>query len=240
MSFWTCKFCQVFVHKLSFSFWCAVYCHVLDLTSHGTKYIVHLNNSCRCFPRVYLFTVHKEPVYVCLDNSRACPGAVWPAHCVAVVSQQRWRLRRKRASLRTHLLLRLLEGRCGKKHSSSSAVRKEKTLPPAAGRWKTPTSFALAWQVQKHHVSLQFETKLLSRYGHHNSVQTEHVKRPLDWFPKMIFVILGRAEAVKRTRIKPAVLFPVLLTVWALLSESISKKKPLTQRYWFRPGTLDY
>ena len=24
-----------------FHFWCAVYCHVLDLTSHGTKYIVH-------------------------------------------------------------------------------------------------------------------------------------------------------------------------------------------------------
>ena len=105
------------------------------------------------------------------------------------------------------------EGKCGKKHSSPSAVRKEKALPRAAGRWKTPTSFALAWHVQKHQVSLQFETKLFPRYGNHNSVQTEHVKRPLDRFPKMIFVILGRAEAVKRTRIKPAVLFPVLLTV---------------------------
>ena len=29
-----------------------MYCHVLDLTSHGTKYIVQ-NNSCCCFPRVF-------------------------------------------------------------------------------------------------------------------------------------------------------------------------------------------
>ena len=29
-----------------------------------TQYIVHKNNSCRCFPGVCMFTVHKEPVYL--------------------------------------------------------------------------------------------------------------------------------------------------------------------------------
>ena len=36
--------------------------------SHGTKYIVLYNNSCRCFLRLYLFTVHKEPVYINFHN----------------------------------------------------------------------------------------------------------------------------------------------------------------------------